>query len=178
MPRTWPSVGADPFLTVLPDYVRDMTQPIRVPKTPLLLGLAGWIPFWIPVALATHAVATGRSAAAETALFIVYAAIILGFLGGVRWGQALTSETHQSSTFMISVVPSLAGLAAALLYWAGAPLTALALIFASLFMHWRWDIAAMHRRRLPVWYGRLRSVLTLGACSAAVAMLVLYPMSV
>ncbi len=155
-----------------------MTDSQPVPKTPLLLGLAGWIPFWLPVALTAQAAFSGRSAAAEAGLFVIYAAIILGFLGGVRWGRALSDEDSNALTFTLSITPSLAGLAATFLYWAGAPLTAFMLVFASLFMHWRWDIASTRRGILPAWYGRLRSVLTLGACTAALAMLALYPMTV
>ncbi|WP_323762079.1 DUF3429 domain-containing protein [Maricaulis sp.] len=154
-----------------------MTHVQRLPGTPLWLGLAGWLPFWIPVGLTAQAAMSGRSAAAEAALFLVYAAIILGFLGGVRWGQALSDENSTATTYTLSILSSLAGLAATLLVWAGAPLTGFALVLASLFLHWRWDARSARQGVLPAWYGRLRSILTLGACAAAIAMMVLYPLT-
>lgn len=151
-----------------------------LPATPLWLGLTGWIPFWIPVGLTVQAALTSRSAAAEGALFVIYAAIILGFLGGVRWGRALAPDMDQTlhrSTFILSILPSLAGLAAALLLWAGLPLIAFALILVGLIAHWRWDLAASRRGDLPAWYGRLRAILTAGAVGATIVMLALYPLT-
>ncbi len=161
-----------------------MAKTLSLPLTPLWLGLAGWIPFWIPVALTLHAVLTNRSAAAEGVLFVVYAAIILGFLGGVRWGRALAPDHDQAQdqdqprpVFILSVLPSLAGLAAALLLWLGLPLAGFALILVGLVIHWRWDRAASQRGDLPSWYGRLRAILTGGAVGASILMLALYPMT-
>lgn len=154
-----------------------MANTRSVPKIPLLLGLAGWLPFWIPVALTAQAIVSGRSAAAEAALFVIYAAIILGFLGGVRWGRALSDPGSDAHTFPLSILPSLAGLTAVLLYWIGAPMAAFALVLASLLLHWRWDVKSTREAALPTWYGQLRTLLTFGACAAAVAMLVLFPMT-
>ncbi|MFY0638279.1 DUF3429 domain-containing protein [Maricaulis maris] len=157
-----------------------MDRHASLPPIPLWLGLTGWIPFWLPVLSTAHALVTDRSAAAEAAIFVIYAAIILGFLGGVRWGRALAPDKHQAldnPTFVLSIVPSLAGLAAALLIWAGLPLIAFALILVALITHWRWDLAASRRGDLPAWYGQLRAILTAGAVGATLAMLALYPLT-
>lgn len=149
-----------------------------IPRSPLWLGLAGWIPFWIPVALTVQAALTGRSPAAEGGLYIVYAAIILGFLGGVRWGRGLAPDgTGSGGLYVLSILPSLIGLGAAFLYWAGQPEIAFATVFAGLILHWRWDSLAVRREILPAWYGRLRSILTLGAGLSALAMLGIYPVA-
>ncbi|WP_291843944.1 DUF3429 domain-containing protein [Maricaulis sp.] len=156
-----------------------MSTPASRLTITLWLGLAGWIPFWLPVGLATQAVLSGRSAAAETALFIVYGAIILGFLGGVRWGHAMARAVPASAlTYGLSVLPSLAGLAAVIAYWAGAVLPGISLVLIGLVLHWRWDRHATRSGSLPHWYGRLRSLLTLGAALAALGMLGLYAASV
>ena len=38
-----------------------------------------------------------------------YSAVILSFLGGIRWGLGLASRDPKASTFLLSVSPSLAG---------------------------------------------------------------------
>ena len=46
-----------------------MSETTRIPTRALLGGLAGWIPFWAPVALTVQASLTGRSPAPERALY-------------------------------------------------------------------------------------------------------------
>lgn len=146
-----------------------------LPASALFLGLAGWIPFWIPVALSTHALLTGRSAAAEEWLYTVYAGLILSFLGGVRWGREIVSrETPDLAILSASVAPSILGLMAALLHWASNAHLAWLLLAVSLLVMMAWDRQAAARGELPAWFGRLRLILTLGAVGSAIAMTLLY----
>lgn len=126
-------------------------------KVPLALALFGFTPFavltgalflpgepWlqsiVPVALTT------------------YAAIILSFLGGIRWGIAVAAPESADvmPVFALSVVPSL---------WAWAAFFApeaigfvmFAVGFGAMGM---WDRMLVARGGAPRWFGLLRTVLT------------------
>ncbi|WP_203291821.1 DUF3429 domain-containing protein [Maricaulis parjimensis] len=147
-----------------------MTGHTPIPARALWGGLAGWIPFWLPVALAIEARFTGRSPAAEFALFTLYGALILSFLGGARWGRALAPD-NETATWGLALLPTCLGLAAIGLHWAlGAP-AGIALIILGLCAHLFWDRQAMRCGELPDWYGRLRLVLSAGAILAGLACL-------
>lgn len=140
-----------------------------IPASALALGLAGILPFaagalsmWVPLPLLTPE--TGLR------LGIVYGAIILSFLGGIRWGAALGPYDHarQGLVFAVSVLGSLAGLAAVFL----PAVPALALLIAGFLLQALWDVTSAEAGRLPGWFGRLRMILTGGAVISLVAMLV------
>ncbi len=144
-----------------------------IPRAALWSGLAGLLPFWLPVIIAAQAVVTGRSAAAEAAFFTIYAAIILGFLGGARWGRALApGENPPDRHWLGAIATSVLGVTAVALHWAAGPVPAFVLVLAGLAGQYLWDRGAVERRRLPRWYGRLRTLLTAGASAAALAMIV------
>lgn len=141
-----------------------------IPPAPLVLTLAGLIPF-IAGAAAIHGLAgdVARQASAKLVL-ILYAAVILSFLGGVRWGVEMS--VHPSAPrfviLALSVVGSLAGWGVA---WAGA-LVGLApwqfLALAGLVVaHWLWD--ALASEDLPAWYDGLRAIASLGAATSLMA---------
>jgi hypothetical protein len=84
-----------------------------------------------------------------------YAIAILSFLGGVRWGAAL-SEDGAARTFWHSVVP-------ALLAWATVfmqPVLALAILAMTFAGQGAWDVLAAQSGALPRWYGAIRIKLT------------------
>lgn len=141
----------------------------RIPASALMLGLAGLIPFaagalsqWLPLPLLTGE--TGLR------LIVAYGAIILSFLGGVRWGTALGpfDVRRQGLEFAASVLGSLAGLAAVFL----AVIPALALLIAGFLMQALWDVTSVEAGRLPQWFGKLRMMLTAGAVVSLVVALV------
>ncbi|PZF78695.1 DUF3429 domain-containing protein [Aestuariivirga litoralis] len=140
----------------------------RIPAPALWLGLAGLIPF---LAGAASQWASLPLLPAETGLklVIVYAAIILSFLGGIRWGTAIGpyDQGRQALEFSASVLGSLAGLAAAFL----PPIPALALLIAGFLMQGLWDVMSADAGRLPAWFGRLRMILTAGAVVSLIAAL-------
>ena len=141
----------------------------RIPATALLLGLAGLIPFvagaaaqWRPIPL--------LDAEGGLKLVVIYGAIILSFLGGIRWGTAIGpyDTGRQGVEFSASVLGSLAGLAAAFL----PAIPGLALLIAGFLMQGLWDVMSVDAGRLPAWFGRLRMILTAGAVISLVATLV------
>jgi hypothetical protein len=140
-----------------------------IPASALALGLAGVLPFaaaalslWVPLPL--------LGPAEGLRLGVIYGAIILSFLGGIRWGAALGPYAHarRGLEFGASVLGSLAGLAAAFL----PAVPALSLLIAGFLMQALWDVTSAEAGRLPGWFGRLRMILTGGAVISLVALLV------
>jgi ribose/xylose/arabinose/galactoside ABC-type transport system permease subunit len=125
----------------------------RTPRLVLVCGLLGLIPFLAP-ALIGIAWPAGKDPAAF--VLALYAALILSFLGGARWGLTVGRTSPDPRIVSLSMLPTLAGLALLL-----APnevrLPGLA---AALALHWLWDVRDSD---LPAWYPALRSLLTAGA---------------
>jgi hypothetical protein len=140
-----------------------------IPGAALALGLAGLIPFaagaaapWVPIPILTPE--TGLQ------LIIGYGAVILSFLGGIRWGTAIGpyDTRRQGLEFSASVLGSLAGLAALFI----PPVPALTLLIAGFLMQALWDVTSVETGRLPAWFGKLRMLLTAGAVISLIAALV------
>ncbi len=86
-----------------------------IPGSAGILGYAGVIPF----AACTALLAWGDPAWQPMVLeaFMIYSAVILSFIGGIRWGAAFTGNKVRGGAFAISVIPSL--WAAFFLWWPG-----------------------------------------------------------
>ena len=140
----------------------------KIPGAALLLGLAGLSPF-VAAAAAQWASLPLLAPEAGLRLAIIYGAIILSFLGGIRWGTAIGpyDSGRQTMEFSASVLGSLAGLAAAFL----PSIPALALLIAGFLMQGLWDVMSVDSGRLPNWFGRLRMILTAGAVISLIAAL-------
>lgn len=141
----------------------------RAPPGALALGYAGLIPFW---ALAVGAAVPGPLGVLSVQAYAVYAAAILAFLGGVRWGAEI-AQTPQASAARLacSVLPSLAGWAIALFAIVGPRLAGPGGVFAAVFAAMLlWDRAGAKAGLLPPWYGRLRIPLSLGVIGSGLAL--------
>lgn len=135
----------------------------RIPTAPLILGLAGLIPFvWGAVTTLNGALASWGADALGPRFIgpyiqLFYGSVILSFMSGVLWGFATKTTGGRAATgYALSVIPAL---------WAffmtgGGPTTAgLNLIFGFLgllmldFAFWQWGLA-------PRWWMSLRILLT------------------
>jgi hypothetical protein len=145
-----------------------LTDPARIPRSALLLGLLGLGPF-VAAGVARWIDIPGIDEACARFAGIAYGAVILSFLGGIRWGVALgpVAASERRKSFTLGVLPSLAGWAALLL----PPLPGLALLIAGFLLQALWDALSADAGRLPQWFGRLRMVLTAGAVASLIAML-------
>ncbi|MFD3190777.1 DUF3429 domain-containing protein [Sedimentitalea sp. HM32M-2] len=138
----------------------------RVPTAPLLLGLAGLIPFLWGAASYLNGDLQAWGAARLGPRFVgpyvqlFYGSVILSFMSGVLWGFATRTSGGQAATgYALSVIPAL---------WAffmtgGGPVSAgsnLIFGFSALLLldyaFFRWGLT-------PPWWMRLRLVLTLVA---------------
>lgn len=137
-----------------------MTQ---IPRSALILGLAGVIPFaWGALTLLSDAASQwGMDVLGPRFIGpyvqLSYGMVILSFISGVLWGFATKAKDGQAATgYALSVIPAL---------WAffmtgGGPVSAgTNLIFGFLgllvldFAFWKWGLA-------PAWWMQLRALLT------------------
>lgn len=136
-----------------------LTERAMTRRTAWLLSLAGWIPFgaltiglWVLVPDHVHYPLI--IAALKT-----YGAVILSFLGGMRWGIALkyTDEVLARKTFIYAVLPSL-------LAWVSLYLP-VPYVFAVLALGFAgqgaWDAFAGDKGAFGLWFVKIRMVLTL-----------------
>ena len=135
----------------------------EIPRTPLLLGLAGATPFaWGAATLFSDALARW-GAATLGARFVgpyvqlSYGAVILSFMSGVLWGFASRAEGQVATTgYALSVLPALW----AFLFVGGGPVSAAVYLIAGFvgilgldWMFWSHGVA-------PRWWMALRLGLT------------------
>ena len=131
----------------------------KTPRIVLFYGLAGLIPF-LAAPAATMIAPDFRCQFTEALMW--WAAIILSFLGGARWGAAVQNSDPAPALIGLAMLPSIAGWLI-LLMPAKYRVSQLLALGAALVLHLIWDWWA---RGLPGWYGRLRMVLTAGAVTA------------
>ena len=106
-------------------------QSQTLPRSVIFLGLAGWVPQLGCIALTVLAnPMTGLGQAAGTA----YAALILSFLGGLWWMAGLMSDDRRASTYLLAVLPSLAGWAALLAWLSGRAASGTSLVALGLLL--------------------------------------------
>lgn len=140
-----------------------------IPRIGLILGYGGVIPF---AATAMLVATTWPSQTGHDALHaqIIYGAIVLSFLGGVRWGavmvqygdMAIRPPRAMAPALIRSILPPIAGWLCVLVPPAGA-LASLSLVYLGQYLG---DVSAAKEGTLTQWYGALRGPLTLLAVSS------------
>lgn len=133
-----------------------------IPPAPRLLGLSGLIPFWgLALGLSVTPIA-GWTTAQLGAALAAYGAIILSFLGGIRWGLATAARQRSAGQYGLAVLPSLAGWCALAL-----PLVPrLAVLGGVILALGPVDSQPVTAGLAPAWFGRLRLILSAGAGAA------------
>jgi hypothetical protein len=135
----------------------DVTNGDRIRPAALTLGLAGCVPYW-----AAAIVVLGDIGPLSIAWviwgIIAYGAVGLAFLGGIRWGLALRPQGARGQAWEIalSTAAPLAGFAALIV----PPVIGISVLIAGLLTQALWDQMCADTGRLPVWFARLRMVLT------------------
>jgi len=125
------------------------------PRAVLAYGVLGIIPFW---SLPAATILVPAWAAISAAVVAAYAALILSFLGGARWGLAVKDASPNPVVVGLAMTPTLVGLVV-LVFAHGEMRLQLLALAAALTLSWAWDFSA---KGLPPWYARLRTGLTLG----------------
>jgi hypothetical protein len=124
-----------------------------IPKSALVLGLSGLLPFVFLGSISVYQSPDVHNEISSTLL--AYGAIILSFLGGVRWGVAMSeaSPTRISSQLCVSIMPSLVGWIAFLVDNQTGLLILTAAFFLMLLLDYKLAGA-------PNWYFSLRALLS------------------
>ncbi len=152
------------------------SKTLEIPLPALMLGVGGLLPFVATAIAVWHQPEIGNKASSlnisEFALHALgaYGAVILSFLGGVRWGKLLDDDARlrQWSPLTLSVLPSLIGWCSLLL----TPAAMLLLLIAGFAIQYALDLMAVRRLELPAWFGRLRLILSSGAVLSLIVALV------
>lgn len=135
-------------------------------RTAFVLTASGAIPFiGLVIAMAVLDAPTNST----TGLWLqTYTAVILSFLGGIRWGMAVANPAAGQTPLVLSVLPALAGWAIlpfALILTPGAEwYLGYALLFA-LQLIWDWNA-----RSMPAWFREVRlmiSIVVIASLAAA-----------
>jgi hypothetical protein len=135
----------------------------RIPVSPLLLGLAGLLPFlWG----AATTLAPGLAAPVADilpgrfvgpAVMQIYGLVILSFMAGVIWGYATRAEgSHATLFYALSVLPPIWAFFAA----SGATEPALLALIAGFVVLLPIDWSAARAALAPGWWMSLRLLLT------------------
>jgi hypothetical protein len=148
--------------------MRERATGDRIPGLALALGLAGLLPF-ATSALSQWLIVPGVPPGLGFQAGVVYGAVILAFLGGIRWGTALGpyGPRRQAMEFSTSVLAAVAGFAAVFM----PAILGLSLLVAGFLMQGLWDVLSVEAGRLPPWFGKLRMILTAGAVISLLALL-------
>lgn len=121
-----------------------------IPRSALLLGLAGLIPFYVPLLPVAHEVLPFEAC-------LAYGVVIAGFMAGAQWGMGVATDTRRGwAVYGISVLPALWAVLAFIVPRDQAP-EVLMVAFLAILASDYWHVRA---GRLPRWYWRLRILLT------------------
>ncbi len=133
-------------------------------KLAIVLGLCGLVPFWALALAYVAGPVLGYGRPEISFALAAYAATIASFLGGIRWGFAVpaTVQARVRLDYIVSVVPQLIGWVALLLD--GRP--RLLILATVLLVTGPLDYRLVGRGLAPLWFGRLRVVLSLLASAS------------
>lgn len=147
-----------------------------MPKIARALGLSGLLPL-LAVVLVLFVDDDPANRRDMLGLGLLYAALILSFLGGLWWGLAAAAQRSPPGwVWGVAVVPSLYVWVPLGLVWLGlmAPAVALGIIGAGLWMALLVDRALVRLGLAPGWWMRLRVPLSLGLGGLSMAAAALY----
>ncbi len=120
------------------------------------LSLGGLVPFF-GLALVINLTGEGHPLyQVSFTAFKFWSLLVLAFLGGIRWGFALSSEPNDLYSLALSVLGTIFGFFAVFL-----PNLLFAMVLMVLYaMHGAWDNLFLNQGRAPKWFGPIRVTLT------------------
>lgn len=129
------------------------------PKPMWAIALAALAPF--PIAALVYCYGPADLTGPGLTVLLTWSAVVMGFLGGIRWGLESGRAAPRSSRLAMSVISPTAGWV--LLFARGAVDTPWLLMgfMAAFILQWLFDHSAPD---VPSRYPRLMTSLTLGAC--------------
>jgi len=131
-------------------------------------ALLGWVPFAAGLLLTLLPALRPLEIVVFERAMIGYGALILAFLGGVRWGIRLQGGAGSDLIFVIGIFGSVLGFLTLLM-----PYTiALAVLTVGFGAQGAWDTWSGFRGGVPPLYARMRSTMTLLVCLTLLAILI------
>ncbi len=140
---------------------------LKTPQAPLALTTAGLIPFF--VSAGAMIVWRDDPAQANTAgiWLIVYAALVVSFLGGIRWGAEMTRrDKPRFGELAPSTFGVLMGWGLVIAYFNWPDRLVFVGMMAALVFYYSLDALS---GEMPIWYRRLRLWPTIGALASLAA---------
>jgi len=125
-----------------------------------VLALAGYIPFMTLAVLSFLGLDLPLPLRLTT-YFLIWSLAILTFLGGIRWGIALTQAPIDTRLITLSIVPCIIGWFAIFMP-EGVAVLVLGILFA---LHGVWDVISLRKSDLS-WFAPVRLTLTVLVCLA------------
>jgi hypothetical protein len=146
--------------------------PPPIPSAPLLIGMGALA----PLIGAAFFLLSPDPALSRAALdgFCIYAAVMLSFFGGVRWGLeiARAPEAPSPARLAYAFVPCIGGWVLALAVIGDQRVAGASMMFSGLFaVQYVWDKSSARDAMTPPWYPFLREVLTGGAMLACLILM-------
>lgn len=139
-------------------------------QTAWYISIIGLIPF-VLIAI-TLSLLDSTNAAIEPifSIFRTYSALMLSFLGGIRWGYTMREDNEfvETTSLILSILPASLAWMALLAPREFAHLTLLVFLIA-FCAHGAWDSLSGNRERLPDWYSTLRVKMTLAVAACHIA---------
>jgi len=140
---------------------------MSVEKTATMLAMLGFLPFAFfttlllvdPGLIPQEAGWNVGAGSFLATAFKVYAAIILSFIGGIRWGVAIVqhqSGREESEALVLAAGPSVIGWFA---FFTAEPWSYAVFAVAYAATGW-WDSRLAGNKGVPTWFGRLRMLMT------------------
>ncbi|MEL6828814.1 MAG: DUF3429 domain-containing protein [Pseudomonadota bacterium] len=127
---------------------------LKTPEAPLALTTFGIVPFLAPAGLMLRYQDDPIFMSTAGLWLIAYAAVILSFLGGVRWGvEIVLRDKPRFAELTLSVLGALVGWALVLVYFQFANPYAFLGSAVALLLHFVIDRASPE---MPLWYRKLR----------------------
>lgn len=142
----------------------------RFQKIAWILSLLGLVPFVVMAGAMLFAGSNNAVIVPSLNFFKTYSAVVLCFMGGIRWGLSLNQEDGDSAPFSLvaSIIPAMVAGVVILLpdTYNQLMLMILLLCYCALGA---WDSLSANARKLPKWYGKLRIYLTLLVAASHIA---------
>lgn len=130
-------------------------------------ALAGWLPFLAGLLLTLYPQYTPLEPVVFQRALLGYGVLILGFLGGVRWGIRLQGGAGSDLTYVVGILGSMLGFFVLVMpYGFG-----LAVLIVGFGAQGAWDVWAGHAGGVPRGYARLRHAMTWVVCATLFATL-------
>lgn len=143
------------------------TAPRFLSRIVTLAALIGLVPFVVALAITIFPDISPLPEIIFERATIGYGALILSFLGGVRWGIRLQGGAGSDLTFVTGIAGSVIGFITLLLPYS----LGLAILVVGFAGQGAWDVWAGHIGWVPQLYARLRSLMTWLVCIVLLAIL-------